>query len=90
VENWERKEIQRASCCSDNEQRALEAERKLKEAKSALDDFLGIGVRADLNPTQPMGDWEEVSRFYLQYLKSIDDSVRDRARQALKEIGEDR
>ena len=36
VENWERKEITRGSHCSDMEQRAIEAERKLGVLKRAI------------------------------------------------------
>lgn len=45
-----------------------------------LKDFENHGLRADLNPTQPIDDWMEVTRFFLDYLKRIDSSVRDRAK----------
>jgi hypothetical protein len=64
-----------------------EAEARIEELEQCLRDYEQHGLRADLNPTQPMGDWMEVSRFYLDYLKRIEESVKDRARTALAKRG---
>lgn len=61
----------------------LEIERLQKEnsiLKSKLDDFKTHGLRADMNPTQPIGDWMKVTEFYLDYLKRIETSVKERAK----------
>ncbi len=63
-----------------------EEKEKVKILREALEDFVSHGLRADLTPTQPMGDWMKVTQFFLGYLKRIEESVTERAREALEKI----
>ena len=61
------------------DKRIEELEKENKLLKEKLDDFKNYGLRADLNPILPTGDWMEVTDFFLDYLKRIDSRVRERA-----------
>lgn len=65
--------------------RELEAQNK--KLVEGLKDFRDHGLRADTTPTQPIGDWMQVSSFYLDYLERIESSVKSRAAGVLKELG---
>lgn len=60
---------------------------ELAALREALEDISKHGLRADMNPTQPVGNWKEVTIFFLDYLKRIDDSLKERARAALEGKG---
>ncbi len=59
----------------------------LRLAREALKDFADFGFRADCNPTMEWGkgEWDLGMRFY-SYLRSVDTSVRERAKRALAAI----
>ncbi len=59
---------------------------RLAEAVIFIADLKNSGTRFDMNPTQPFGDWEEVSRFYLDYIRLINDSVSNRADEILAKL----
>lgn len=80
-------EIEKA-CNSELMSENIMLKKQLEVAVSALEDFKVNGFKADLNPTQPMDDWEKVTHFFLCYLRGIDSSVSYRARQSLDEIKE--
>lgn len=56
---------------------------KSAKYREALSDFVENGLRFNLNPTQFIESWELVTAF-LKYIKRMDESVRERARRALK------
>lgn len=60
---------------------AIDTQYSAAVLRLALQDFADEGVRHDLNPTRSSRD---VELFYLAYLRSIDSSVRERARKALE------
>ena len=80
LEKWEYLETMDASWLIEELTREIELNAEMREI---FKDLAKNGLRADLYPTQPMGDWEEVTRFFLSYLKKIDSSLRERARSIL-------
>lgn len=61
---------------------------QLEVAINFIEDFKMNGLRADLNPTQPMDDCEKITMFFLCYLRNIDSNVSSRAKEALAKIKE--
>lgn len=69
--------------------RVAELEAKVARVEAALADFRDHGLRADLTPTMPIQSAEDYGR-WTEYLRRIDNAVRDRARAALLANGIER
>ncbi len=64
--------------------REKELQARVNHLEAALRDFQQYGLRCDLNPTHEFGSTMTIETFWLDYIKRVDEIVRQRAKTALQ------